>query len=123
MCGIAGIISDRSDLASQLRLMSDRIVHRGPDDEGYLQWDGQGAVSVDRTLRPLPNSRLGMAHRRLSILDLSKAAWQPMSSSDGRWHLVFNGEIYNYVELRSELENLGRQFTSTGDTDGDAKDE
>ncbi|MEK6249976.1 MAG: asparagine synthase (glutamine-hydrolyzing), partial [Planctomycetales bacterium] len=116
MCGIAGIISERPDLASQLQAMSDRIVHRGPDDEGYLLWDGQGPVSVDRTVRPLPNCLLGMAHRRLSILDLSEAAWQPMSSSDGRWHLVFNGEIYNYVELRSELEKLGNQFTSSGDT-------
>lgn len=85
MCGIAGWRSFVGETPSDLTLtaMADTLVHRGPDDAGY--WTGDG---------------IGLAHRRLSIIDLEGSP-QPMTSADGRWHLVFNGEIFNYREVRA----------------------
>src|SRR5215831_13075684 len=80
--------------------MTESLLHRGPDDGGiYL--DGS----------------VGLGFRRLSILDLSDAAHQPMVSEDGGYVLIFNGEIYNYIELREELRALGYRFRSRGDTE------
>ena len=78
------------------------MVHRGPDGAG--SW-----ISADR--------RVGLAHRRLSIIDLSPAAAQPMSNEDGSLQIVFNGEIYNHAEIRSELEGLGRRQWKTDHSD------
>lgn len=102
MCGIAGELSfngatpNRSDLAS----MAKSIAHRGPDGEGFF---AQGAV--------------GLAHRRLAIIDLSDAAAQPFSCGNGRYFTVYNGEIYNYKELRTELMRLGIVFKTQSDTE------
>jgi asparagine synthase (glutamine-hydrolysing) len=82
--------------------LSEQLAHRGPDDD---------AVSL------LDEGRVALAHRRLAVLDPSAAAAQPMSSPDGRFRLVFNGAIYNYVELRDELRALGHEFRSSGDTE------
>jgi asparagine synthase (glutamine-hydrolysing) len=105
MCGIAAIFSYRNgppvDEHELLRIR-DRMTSRGPDGAGL--W-----LSEDR--------RIGLAHRRLSILDLSEAGAQPMFNSDGQLGIVFNGEIYNYRELRSQLEDKGFRFTSTTDTE------
>ena len=105
MCGIAGIIG-RVDDANQaaLRRMAAAMAHRGPDGEGL--WFSRPDAAGDGCL---------LAHRRLSILDLSTAASQPMTDPRGQT-LVFNGEIYNYVELREELVAAGEHFQSTGDT-------
>ncbi|MCE2901959.1 MAG: asparagine synthase (glutamine-hydrolyzing) [Gemmatimonas sp.] len=102
MCGFAALIATQSRHVDpqQVARMGDAIVHRGPDDSGL--WC-EGAV--------------GLAFRRLAILDLSPAGHQPMCSEDGRYVLVFNGEIYNYRELRSELETMGHRFRSSGDTE------
>ena len=103
MCGIAGIIwKDQARPASGVELwpMLDAIAHRGPDDEGIYVQDG-----------------VALGHRRLSILDLSEAGHQPMASHDGRYMIIFNGEIYNYCELRQELRAHGRRFTSQTDTE------
>jgi len=90
MCGIAGFIAPRTtDPEATCRAMSSSLLHRGPDDSGY--W-------VEKEIG------LGLAHRRLSILDLSPAGHQPMSSISGRYQIVFNGEIYNHLVLRRELE-------------------
>src|SRR4051794_29864427 len=91
MCGIAGIFDPRHELGPHLRLqMAVRMVeglrHRGPDDSG--RWS---------------NADCAFGHCRLSIIDPSSAGRQPIVSDDGRYALVFNGEIYNYVELREEL--------------------
>src|SRR5258708_5934951 len=105
MCGIAGIIG-RVDDANQaaLRRMAGAMAHRGPNGEGlwFSKPDAQGNGCL-------------FAHRRLSILDLSTAASQPMTDPRGQT-IVFNGEIYNYVALREELNAAGERFESTGDT-------
>src|SRR5215510_12480148 len=102
MCGFVGMIGlngAQADLGV-LGRMAARLQHRGPDDEGsYIS----GSV--------------GFGFRRLSILDLSTSAHQPMLSEDGQVVLVFNGEIYNYVELRRELRGLGHKFASHGDSE------
>lgn len=89
MCGIVGLISDRRDAAEMVERLTDSLAHRGPDSRGT--W-------VDRELG------IGLGHRRLAIVDLSPNGSQPMISSDGRWVITFNGEIYNHQDLRSELE-------------------
>jgi asparagine synthase (glutamine-hydrolysing) len=104
MCGIAGIAAvDRrpiTDLSQRLRVLNDLLVHRGPDDEGT--WE-----SLDRSV--------GLAHRRLSIIDVSPEGHQPFVGNDGSV-VVHNGEIYNYLELRAELEGSWR-FRSHSDTE------
>ena len=102
MCGITGIFHRRGAPASAvvLRRMTDAIKHRGPDGEGHYT-DGP----------------LGLGHRRLSIIDLSPAGHQPMMTLDGRFVLTYNGEVYNYKELRLELEALGWQFHSSSDSE------
>lgn len=93
MCGFAGLINinnySRNEMARIVKSMGDEIAHRGPDDSG--EW-------IDES------SKIAFAHRRLSILDLSKAGHQPMFSSSNRYILVFNGEIYNHLEIRKEIE-------------------
>lgn len=104
MCGIAGLVGsaeqDQHELAKLVRLMTQAIAHRGPDGAGHY---------VD--------AHAALGHRRLAILDLSDAAAQPMLSEDGDLVLTFNGEIYNFVELREELRALGHGFHSSGDTE------
>jgi asparagine synthase (glutamine-hydrolysing) len=102
MCGIAGFTTLRHQPDSPeqaLAAMTCALTHRGPDAEGAY---------ADAAVR--------LGHRRLSILDLAGGA-QPMSSADGRWHIVFNGEIYNYVELRRDLETRGAVFRTQSDTE------
>ena len=102
MCGIVGVYSLKGEPVSPvfLRRMTDAIAHRGPDGEGYF---------VD--------GNVGLGHRRLAIIDLSPAAHQPMLTRDGRYVLTYNGEIYNFQELRIELETLGYQFHSRSDSE------
>jgi asparagine synthase (glutamine-hydrolysing) len=105
MCGIAGLHSKQQANApfdrDTLGRMNDRLAHRGPDGEG-LAW--------------FEEAHIGLAHRRLSIIDLSDAAAQPMAINERYW-LSFNGEIYNYLELREELSHLGAQFSSASDAE------
>ena len=102
MCGITGILNLDGQPASPviLRRMTDAIAHRGPDGEGHYT-DGN----------------VGLGHRRLAIIDLSPAGHQPMLMRDGRYALTYNGEIYNFQELRAELEALGYQFRSRTDSE------
>jgi len=102
MCGIAGLINLNGDPISPVLIqrMTDSISHRGPDGEG--QW---------------VEGNVGIGHRRLAIIELSPSGHQPMLSPDGRWILTYNGEIYNFRELRSELEAKGHQFRSTSDSE------
>jgi asparagine synthase (glutamine-hydrolysing) len=98
------------------------LEHRGPDGEGFAVITGGGEVALGQDAAALiPGRRggveIGLAHRRLTIIDLSDASAQPMRSSTGRMILSFNGEIYNYRELRAELEARGHVFHSSGDTE------
>ncbi|OGU60709.1 MAG: asparagine synthase (glutamine-hydrolyzing) [Ignavibacteria bacterium RIFOXYA12_FULL_35_25] len=106
MCGIVGIINKESqnkeELEKQLREMRDTMVHRGPD--GFGLW-----ISDD--------AKVGFGHRRLSIIDLSDAGKQPMSNPEKTIWITFNGEIYNHMEIRRELENLGYKYHSGTDTE------
>src|SRR5262245_15303160 len=106
MCGIAGIIGRVDEAArAALKRMTDAIAHRGPDSEGF--WFSEPDERGNGCL---------LGHRRLSIIDLSTAADQPMVDPQGGHAVVFNGEIYNFKQLRSELESAGQTFQSTGDT-------
>ncbi|HPD13576.1 MAG TPA: asparagine synthase (glutamine-hydrolyzing) [Planctomycetota bacterium] len=123
MCGIAGLIwcSGEAPPVELLLRMADAQRHRGPDGEGFalLSLDPHGSRGFSRNAPPpaVPRPVGGFAFRRLAILDLTDAAAQPMSNDDGSVWLVFNGEVYNYVELRAELEARGCRFRSTGDTE------
>jgi len=106
MCGITGFLNDgtlrKDDAHAVLQRMTDAIRHRGPDADGLWQSD-DGVVNL--------------GHRRLSILDLSPTGAQPMVSAEGRYVISFNGEIYNFPELRAELEAAGQGFRGTSDTE------
>lgn len=106
MCGFAGIFAYSNNappvLDAELLRMRDQMLHRGPDGEGL--W-----ISADK--------RVGLGHRRLSIIDLSDNGSQPMASLDGRYQIIFNGEIYNFKELRSELQAQGFIFRGHSDTE------
>lgn len=102
MCGFVGYVSTshQSGDVQTVKAMADLIAHRGPDGEGF--W-AEGPVAL--------------GHRRLAILDLSEVSNQPMLSADGRYVLVFNGEIYNFRELRESLRKRGYRFTTQGDSE------
>ena len=103
MCAILGqFCCDTPVIVAEVVQCRDQLSHRGPDDSGLWQ-------STD--------GRIILAHRRLSILDLTSSGHQPMVSHCGRYVLVFNGEVYNYIELRTELQKLGHRFEGTGDTE------
>ncbi|HKP57482.1 MAG TPA: asparagine synthase (glutamine-hydrolyzing) [Polyangiales bacterium] len=106
MCGVVGIYAYRDSASSverdELRTMRDYMTRRGPDASG--EWFS-------------PDLRVGLAHRRLSIIDLADRAAQPMQTADGRLCITFNGEIYNYASLRDELTGKGYVFRTTSDTE------
>lgn len=103
MCGIAGYISLTKGIsANQLKQATTLMQHRGPDAEGFF-------FSAD--------NKVGLAHRRLSILDLSNSANQPMFSADGRYCIVFNGEVYNFKDLKNQLPDKGGSLKTTSDTE------
>jgi asparagine synthase (glutamine-hydrolysing) len=106
MCGIAGILGRPGSANSRAPL--EALAHRGPDDSGWVTHQAHFAS---------PRFHSTLLHRRLSILDLSTAGHQPMASADGACTIVFNGEIYNYRELRAELQSLGRVFHTHTDTE------
>src|SRR5580704_13642492 len=104
MCGIAGFVG--TAVSSSLPLTT--LAHRGPDDSGWVTHQPHAATQPFHSL---------LLHRRLSILDLSQAGHQPMTTADDGHTIVFNGEIYNYRELRDELHRLGRHFHTQSDTE------
>lgn len=121
MCGISGIIGHgpQRDLQANLRAVTSLAAHRGPDDEGLTLFGSDGTWCDDKVAQPEAASMwiAGFGHRRLSIIDLSSAGHQPMSDASGRYWIVFNGEIYNYLELRAELMGRGCSFRSSTDSE------
>ncbi|MDD3137779.1 MAG: asparagine synthase (glutamine-hydrolyzing) [Lachnospiraceae bacterium] len=105
MCGICGYITKNEYNDQMLREMNDTMYHRGPNDSGCYQTNLSAGY------------QLGLAHRRLSILDLSALGHQPMFNEDNRISIVYNGEVYNYLELREELLKKGYHFKSNCDTE------
>ena len=101
MCGVAGFV-DPQGTEEQLLAMCGALAHRGPDDADARMWTDHG---------------VGFGHRRLSIIDLSPAGRNPLANEDGTVWVVHNGEIYNYRELRAELEKAGHRFSSSSDTE------
>ena len=100
MCGIIGIVRKNSSVdKEELIAMNNTQIHRGPDGEGYYI-----------------NKNIGFAHRRLSIIDIESGK-QPMSTKNRNYCITYNGELYNYLDLKSELENKGHQFSSKSDTE------
>ncbi|MBF0464092.1 MAG: asparagine synthase (glutamine-hydrolyzing) [Nitrospirae bacterium] len=128
MCGIFGIVTNGSAVSPVLVSQITNILkHRGPDDEGYLAVNsktgavynltGDDSVIAGRHINSFNEPvNMFLGHRRLAILDLSPAAHQPMSYQN-RYYLIYNGEIYNYVELRDELRAEGYSFTSNSDSE------
>ena len=118
MCGIAGFVAqpDRGKSAYAPSILQS-IEHRGPDDYGWLRLTGNQVERGREWTQPVKEPEVLLLHRRLSIIDTSESGWQPMSTPDDRYHIVYNGEIYNYVELREELEGLGHRFRSSSDTE------
>jgi asparagine synthase (glutamine-hydrolysing) len=106
VCGIIGVLTDSTrPYTKEVKASLALLTHRGPDGEGVWSRRSSGPPFV------------AFGHRRLAIIDLSDAAAQPMSSDDGSLHITYNGEIYNYVELMSELQSAGHRFRSRSDTE------
>ncbi len=139
MCGIAGIISKSNALSlkDSVFAMSRAIKHRGPDGEGFAFFSDTKSVAAFSDETPGINKesslftynpktswqsctedfRLAFAHRRLSIIDLSEAGHQPMCDISYEYWITYNGEIYNYIELKEELKNKGHVFITQTDTE------
>ncbi len=129
MCGICGWYKKNDAIdCNELIAMNQIAKHRGPDDEGYSLILEKGIVnligedSIDLSYEKIQEYKnttchLGFGHRRLSIIDLSSNGHQPMQSQDGEYCITFNGEIYNYIELKNELINKGYSFRSCSDTE------
>ena len=138
MCGISGILSKHPIEIQELVNMNSLVSHRGPDDEGYALFDDKSyfiyggsetPASVYQSIHPYApkkdvlketiknKAKLGFAHRRLAIIDCSEAGHQPMSYDNERYWIVYNGEIYNYLELKKELQQLDYKFYTDTDTE------
>ena len=102
MCGLVGYLNASNEPASErlVQKMASAIVHRGPDAEGSFV-----------------SNNLALGHRRLSIIDLSEAGTQPMTTSDGSFTIAYNGEVYNFKNIKEELKHAGYKFRSNTDTE------
>lgn len=129
MCGIAGIINlhQKKENALSLEQMTKSLKHRGPDDEGYmlltnkseLFFGDDSRVKTPNHIKTANNTsfKVGFGFRQLKIIDLSEKSHQPLTDVSNNFWIIFNGELYNYKEIRHELEGLGHQFLSDSDTE------
>ncbi|MFN3927498.1 MAG: asparagine synthase (glutamine-hydrolyzing) [Pseudanabaenaceae cyanobacterium] len=118
MCGIGGVVARNNNILDHalIEQIATTLQHRGPDGYGFAGYSNDGILITDNS-RELVNCHVLFAHRRLSIIDLSPAGKQPMLSRDQTSIITFNGEIYNYLEIKLELEAAGLQFASQSDTE------
>lgn len=122
MCGIAAIFRRSTGIdKSIIKSMCDCIAHRGPDDEGFLAYSTETKTAYEldsRNFREFTGqANLYLGHRRLSIIDTTSAGHEPFKDPDGKYYMIFNGEIYNYIELREDLKKKGYKFVSKTDTE------
>jgi asparagine synthase (glutamine-hydrolysing) len=130
MCGISGIINFNSSSSNSTSLMSmtNSMIHRGPDNEGYVlineanAFSFHGSDSIDKNFTHIETSKnlefnIGLGFRQLKIIDLTNNSHQPMTDFSKNFWIVFNGEIYNYKEIKTELKSLGYTFNSNSDTE------
>lgn len=129
MCGIAGIVDETGVSVAEILTMSKTLRHRGPDDEGFLLANETTVLTArgNDTIKALENvthldeinfdATLLLLHRRLSVVDVSENGHQPMCSNNKNYAIVFNGEIYNHKEIRTQLQQKGYVFNSTSDTE------
>ncbi|MGD9107957.1 MAG: asparagine synthase (glutamine-hydrolyzing) [Gammaproteobacteria bacterium] len=128
MCGIAALFSFTDiNVASYIEKMTNIVRHRGPDDEGYAAVDCVGKVEffggcdtqkeISLTRCNRNKAKVALGHRRLTILDTSVSGHQPMVAQNDRYLIIFNGEVYNYIEIRKELQAKGYTFNSSTDTE------
>jgi asparagine synthase (glutamine-hydrolysing) len=118
MCGIGGAINFKRTQVSldTIQNIGTAIEHRGPDDFGFY-FSVNGEKVLTRKIEDGFDFNVALLHRRLSILDLSERGWQPMQTPDKRYTITFNGEIYNYVEIRDILIKIGYSFQTETDTE------
>lgn len=133
MCGINGIVSSDYSIQRKIEKLNTLLKHRGPDDEGFVainrssgdfaQYSGDSSIEPIKHKHPhisllaKDSYNIVLGHRRLAIIDLSENGHGPMSTQNGRYWITFNGEIYNYIELRDELISLGHTFNTLSDTE------
>ncbi|MDZ4711879.1 MAG: asparagine synthase (glutamine-hydrolyzing) [bacterium] len=122
MCGISGIYSRQSNIDKAIiKSMNDCIAHRGPDDEGFLAYSTETKKAYELNSNAFSdfreNANLFLGHRRLSIIDTSNAGHEPFVDPTSKYFMIFNGEIYNYIELREDLIKKGYKFHSKTDTE------
>lgn len=119
MCGIAGIFSKEIKCLSDIQPLTEALKHRGPDGEGFAVRGHEGGCRHYKSsdLPENPSGMLALGHRRLSIIDTSDAGHQPMASQFNDTVISYNGEVYNYLELRAELEQAGVRFLTQSDTE------
>lgn len=119
MCGIAGLVvrEGARDVAAELRVLDGALSHRGPDGFGFLGWRPDGPARLAADAGALGACKIALAHRRLAIIDIGESGAQPMFSADHRFALVYNGEVYNYLEIRASLEREGVSFRTRSDTE------
>ncbi len=133
MCGINGIVTSDYSLQRKIETLNLLLKHRGPDDEGFVainrnagnfaQYSGDSSIEPVKHIHPhishltKDSYDLILGHRRLAIIDLSENGHGPMSIQNGKYWITFNGEIYNYIELREELISLGHTFNTLSDTE------
>ncbi|WP_416916208.1 MAG: asparagine synthase (glutamine-hydrolyzing) [Roseicyclus sp.] len=104
-------------MAQDLSILDGKLIHRGPDGVGFLTWRPDIGASVTTTPQEGVSSRVGFVHRRLAIIDVGETGAQPMISANGNFAITYNGEVYNYLEVRAELEREGVIFRTRSDTE------
>ena len=125
MCGIAGYLSLNDSVnLNVINKMTDALIHRGPDGRGVATFNDKLELSNlnlddDKKVPPIIgyDGLLAFGHRRLSVIDPVPESNQPLSFMNGRYWIIFNGEIYNYLELREELQSQGYKFKTKSDTE------